>query len=155
ICTSACLRPQYMGNNAGIQLQEAYNQPPFGKRPQSIGPLATVLAESLSRNHSVGLDSDNPQVSRSCGIQITAYVDPRLRMTRYQNQATIDTADDENGKSVAAAQGGQNNWNEGNCSWQIGMFIPLDYDPTVSHTLKTIKGSIKATVAAEVEKIEI
>src|SRR5262245_40199452 len=42
ICTSASLRPQYMGNNSGIQLQESYNQPPFGKRPQSIGPLATV-----------------------------------------------------------------------------------------------------------------
>ncbi len=155
ICSAGGLFPQPMGNNSSISLQEANGRTAFGKRPQSIGPMSTVLVDSLQRNHTIALDADNPQVQRSCGAQISAYVDPRLRMLKLQNQPVVDQADDENGKSILVAPTGQPGEQDAYCRWLAqNLFVPLDYDPQVSHKLATLKGSIKVTVAAEVDKIE-
>lgn len=155
ICTGAKLFPQNMGNNASVTLQESNGRSAFGRRPQSVGALATVVADSLQRNHTIALDSDNPQVQRSCGATLVAYVDPRVGMIKFQNQPNIEKAEDENSQSIAVAPTGQPGWNDAWCKWMVqNTFVPLDYDPQTSHKLATLKGSIRVTVAADVDKIE-
>jgi hypothetical protein len=94
-------------------------------------------------------------VQRNCGVNLIAYVDPRIRMLKFQNQPSIERADDENSNSIAVAQAGQPNSQDAYCKWMIqNIFVPLDYDPQTSHKLAVLKGSIRVTVAAETEKIE-
>jgi hypothetical protein len=155
ICTAAALFPQPMGNNSSISLQQAGGRSVFGKRPQSVGPLSTILVDSVMRNHTIAMDSDNPQVQRSCGVQLIAYVDPRIRMLKFQNQPEIDRADDDNGQAIYAPPKDQPGEQDAYTRWQTqNIFVPLDYDPQTSHKLSVLKGSIKAIVAAEVAKIE-
>jgi hypothetical protein len=155
LCGSAGLRPQQMGQGNTITLQEN-RLGLFGARPKSMGPQATILVSSIQRNHSISFDSANPQVQRSCGISLGAYIDPRLHVMRYQSPPQVDTADDENGKSVLNASDQHPNWSDPNCTWQLpDLFAALDYDPQVSHKLAVLKGSIKVTIAAEIERMEI
>src|SRR6185369_8822320 len=54
ITSAANLVPYHMGQPA-VTLQEANGRTTFGKKPVSSGPLATIVAESIYRNHSIGL----------------------------------------------------------------------------------------------------
>src|SRR4051794_25306655 len=154
-CSAAGFVPQNIGNTPAIAFQESNGRSAFGKRPQSIGPIATVVVDSLERNHTLALDAENPQVQRSCGAHLSAYIDPRVRMMKFQNRPSIERADDDNSQSIAVAQNGQSNSQDAYCKWLVqGVFVPLDYDPQISHKLVALKGSIKITVAADVEKLE-
>ena len=144
-----------MGNNSALSLQESNGRSIFGKRPQSVGPLATVLVDSVMRNHTISLEQENPQVQRSCGVQLITYVDPRIRMLKFQNQPIIERAEDDAGQSIVVAPSGQANEQDAYTRWQIqNVFVPLDYDPQTSHKLTILKGAIRVAVAAEIEKFE-
>jgi hypothetical protein len=153
ICTAAKLCPQQMGQQQPICLQQSGDRTPFGKRPQFVGPRATITADSLQRNHSIGLDSDNPQVSKSCGVQLSAFVDPRVRVIKYRGNASLEKCEDESGQYVAADVHGDN-WQDAYNPWQFAVNVPLDYDAQVSHKLSILKGSVHVMAAAEIEKIE-
>ena len=160
ICTQMNLFPANMGNNDGVTLQwRGMNSGGiFGKRPTFAGENGTVVASSIQRSHTINLDSDNPTASRTCGINIDGYVDPRLRVMRFSRQPSIEQAEDENGNSVLPADADQRNgsMDETNSSWQLGgIFIPLDYDPEKSHKLAVLKGSIRVSAAGAVEKLEV
>lgn len=155
LCTAARLCPQQMGQQQWIPLQQSGDRTPFGKRPQFVGPRATIVADSLARNHSIGLDSDNPQVQKSCGVQMTAFVDPRVRLMKYRPYPAIEKCEDESSQYIAADVHPGDQWQDAYCPWQLqGVNVPLDYDAQVSHKLTILKGSIHAMVAAETEKIE-
>jgi hypothetical protein len=157
ICEQAHLAPENINNTGGITFQQSDGRSPFGKRPTSVGPMGTVVVESIQRNHSISFDQDNPQVQKNCGVQLSVYVDPRVRMMKFQNQVNVDKAEDEKGQSIAVAVvgNGQANFQETYTNWQIpGLNAPLNYDPETSHTLATLQGSVRVMVAAEVAKIE-
>jgi len=154
LCDAAKLAPANINNGLALQYT---GQPIFGKRPQSVQSVATIVADSLERNHTVNIDAENPETSRSCGMHISVYLDPRLRAEKFQPNPAIEQAEDENSHSISkSSDSGSQSMQEVNVPWQLqGLFIPLDYDPQNSHKLATIKGSIDLTVAAEVEKFEL
>jgi hypothetical protein len=151
------LSPTNMGQGDMITLQHhGDNRPPLGRGPQCVTTYATVVAYQLQRNHSLSLDNENPQVSRSCGMNINVYLDPRLHPIRYQQRPTIEQAVDENGADIAAHESGNSSDNDMNLNWMIqGQFIGLDYDPEKSKTLAMLKGAVVVQCAAETEKFEV
>jgi hypothetical protein len=158
ICSQSNLYPQNMGNREGVTLQwrGGASQDLFGKRPTSESENGIVVASSIQRTHTINFDSDNPQVDKRCGVNLEAYIDPRLRMQRYQGLPSIEKAEDDNGNSLIPSDQPSQSMNGVNCSWQInGIFIPLDYDPEKSHKLSDLKGSIHISAAGAVEKLEI
>ena len=156
LCTAAHLQPANTDGHGGLSLQQSDGQSVFRKRPQSVSGLATVVADSVQRNHTLSLDSDNPQAEHNCGLSLTAYVAPRLRLLKYHPQPTVEAATDESGKSIAAQAAGQPGLQDAAIRWQLAnLSVPLDYDAANSHTLAALKGSISVTVAAEVEMFEL
>jgi hypothetical protein len=157
ISEASKLSPFAMGAESVITMQ--FNQSPgglFGKRPTSIGPSATITANSLERQHTVNLDSETVEPTRRCGVNLTAYVDPRLRMIKYHSQPTVETATDENGTILTGAAGNSAQMQATQSKWQLpNLFLPLDYDPAVSKKLAVLKGSVHVSVASEIEKLEI
>ncbi|HTL30780.1 MAG TPA: hypothetical protein VL282_16235 [Tepidisphaeraceae bacterium] len=156
-CKEAHLQPSWNGME-GIPLQNSGNgNGPFGKKPTSVGEHATFVADSLQRSHTINLDSDNPQAAKTCGMNISGFVDPRLRVNRYAASVTIEKAEDENGNSLAQQPQQENNaMNSMNNPWQIGsVFIPLEYDPEKSHKLAVIKGSFRVLAAGTLQKFSV
>jgi hypothetical protein len=156
MCEGAHLQPWNFNNSGAITFQQSDGHEPFGKRPQSAGPMGTIVVDSIQRNHSISFRDDDPQVQRNCGVEIKAFVDPRVRMMKFQNQANVDTAEDENGESIVVAPGNATpNFQDSQTKWEIqGLNIPLNYDPEKSHKLATLKGSVRVMVASDVAKIE-
>ncbi|HEX8521291.1 MAG TPA: hypothetical protein VF669_03480 [Tepidisphaeraceae bacterium] len=160
LCAALHLQPTNMGSNEeAITLQShgSSAKGPFAG-PQSVSPSATVVVTSIQRNHTISFDRENPEPSTACGINIVAYVDPRLRPMKYNSRPSLDKAEDENGKSLIkeSSENSSPNMNDMYVRWQVQhTFIPLDYQPNESHKLANLKGSIALQVAAEVETLEI
>jgi hypothetical protein len=160
ICAQTNLFPQNMGNSDAVTLQWRGSQPQglFGKKPLSASEMGTVFITSAQRSHTISFDADDPKPTRTCGVSIDAYIDPRLRVSNYSTTPNIEKAEDENGQSILPpSEGqGQSGSNQVYNPWQLGsLFIPLDYDPEKSHKLSTLKGSIKMTAAGAVEKVSL
>lgn len=156
ICAESHLQPVITGQGENITLQfTGGNYVPLSKRPSSVNPNSTIVVESIQRSNSVSFQSDPPMENHSCGISLSAYIDPRIHPLS-QHGATVETAVDESGKSIAAPQNQQGVNYGPSVMWKIdNIFVPLDYDPQVSHKLADFKGSIEISVASESDKLEI
>src|SRR5690348_15403952 len=107
VCTQTNLYPVNMGNNDALTLQwrgGGNASGPFGKKPVSASENGTVVATQIQRSHTINFDADDPKPTRTCGIYIEGFVDPRLRIASYSGQPTIEKAEDENGNSILPAQ---------------------------------------------------
>jgi hypothetical protein len=156
ICAESHLQPTIIGQGENITLQFTGGKyVPLSKRPASVNANSTIVIESIQRTNSVSFQSDPPQENHSCGISLSAYIDPRIHPLS-QHGATVDTAVDESGKSIAVQQN-QQGINYGPAvMWKIdNIFVPLDYDPQQSHKLADFKGSIQVNVVSASEKLEI
>jgi hypothetical protein len=150
------LQPVITGQGENITLQfMGGNYLPFSKRPSSVNPNSTIVIESIQRSNSVTFQADPPLENHTCGISLSAYIDPRIHPLS-QHGATVETAVDESGKSLAVQQN-RAGINYGPAvMWKIdNIFVPLDYDPQVSHKLVDFKGSIQVSVASASDKLEI
>jgi hypothetical protein len=157
ICGESHLQPTITGQGENITLQfTGGNYLPLSKRPASVNPNSTIVIESIQRSNSVSFQSDPPQENHSCGISLSAYIDPRIHPLNHHG-ATVETAVDESGKSIAVEQKNQQDITYGPAvMWKLdNIFVPLDYDPQVSHKLADFKGSIQINVVSASDKLEI
>jgi hypothetical protein len=130
----------------------------FGKRPKSVGPLATFLVNSISRENSLNLDADDPEVSKSSTITFTPYIDPRLHVIRWKSEADIEKAEDENGDSILHQDDSNNqpSMNGIQPTWEFQpMTTALDYDAAKSKKLAVFKGSLHVTAALVIELFQV
>jgi hypothetical protein len=157
ICGESNLQPNF-GTDNDITLQFRGDQfAPFSKRPNSVGPNGTIVVETIQRDNTLSYRSDVPKEFHSCQISLYAYIDPRARVVDHRS-ITIDTAVDENGKSIAApAEKNQPSTIYGaSLPWKLdNLWVPLVYDPQASHKLVDFKGSIPADAVSELTKLEI
>lgn len=155
-CDSPYGLPGSSGSLRGIMLQGSNGWGILGKGPRSVGPLATVVGDRIEHKDVMPLSADGviePQSSAS--MQMWVYVDPRIRMMKYQDRVVVERAEDEAGHSIAAAQSGRDIFRDTNTNWHTGpMTIPLDYSPQKSHQLALLKGTIKIIAAPEVDRVE-
>ncbi len=130
----------------------------FGKRPRSVGPLATFLVDSINRQNQLNLDADEPEVARSSTISFTPYIDPRLHVIQWKSEADIEKAEDENGDSILHQDDSNNQplMNGVQPLWEFQpMTTSLDYDAAKSKKLSAFKGSLHVTAAREIEQMQI
>jgi hypothetical protein len=120
-----------------------------------VNANSTIVVESIQRSNSVSFQSDTPLESHSCGIALSAYIDPRIHPLSHHG-ATVETAVDEGGKSIAVQQNQSGVNYSPAVMWKIdSIFVPLDYDPQVSHKLADFKGSIQISAVTASDKLEI
>jgi hypothetical protein len=133
-------------------------QGPFGKRPASVGPLATFVVDSITRNNALNYDADDPQPSHDINLTFSPYVDPRLHVIAMVSEPQIETATDENGDSILqqSASGGEPSTTGVEAAWSFQQFaVPLDYDPQKSKKLALLKGTLHVWAAIDEEMVKL
>lgn len=158
-CSKCRILPQAMNEHGEMQLEwRGDSKHIFGKRPKSVGPLATFVIDSINRDNQLNLDADEPEATHSSAITFTPYIDPRLHVIQWKNQADIEKAEDENGDSILLQEdsNGQSAANAIGPAWEFSQLsTPLDYDIAKSKKLAVFKGSVHVTAARVIEQMQV
>jgi hypothetical protein len=161
ICLASKLDVAERGNYDDITI--AFNEAAsgvFGDWPTFVGPAATIVVTAIHHKASIDLTQKDITPQRDIAVELNAYIDPRLHMIQRQQYngrsiATVETAFDENGKSILAPPPQDSSFGFVTSPWLEDPTIPLDYESGKSKRLATLKGSIRIIVATASETLEI
>lgn len=129
-----------------------------GQHPQGpnfvTGPYM-VVANRVSRSRTIDLGNQiGPQ--NQFVVHLTAFAEPKLRLVRATGAARVESAVDENGRSLALPNLDVNQYGYyqqlGN-AWQVS--VPLSDIPNIGTRIATLKGSIAADLCTRFEHVEI
>ncbi|HSV15162.1 MAG TPA: sigma-70 family RNA polymerase sigma factor, partial [Tepidisphaeraceae bacterium] len=136
-CQQAGARVQEMGNRANTVTIAADDNGSFSRLPAFVGPTHMVVLNSISRSNSVRFDQDR-SIHEDRGGSFDVWIDPRVNVLKASHGVWIESAVDENGKSLVVPHDPA--WDEfymgGFSPWHLSLNFPLNYDWTQSKTLK-------------------
>lgn len=152
ICKQANLQPQRGGGREGaITLMQGQG---FANRPSMVRGAFLVVAESISRSHSVAFD--RPElVNSSFNIAFNILVDPKLRVLKADSRLRILEAVDENGMSLAGEEMRYDNTVSSSSPWFWYLNTPLKWDRKLGNRIATFRAEARFLVQTRAEVVEI
>jgi hypothetical protein len=129
-----------------------------GQHPQGpnfVTGAYMIVANRVSRSRTVDLGNQiGPQ--NQFVVQLTAFAEPKLRLVRAAGAARVETAVDDNGRSLALPNMDMNQYGYyqqiGN-AWQVS--VPLADIPNIGTKIAMLKGTIAADLCTRFEHLEV
>jgi hypothetical protein len=152
-CKSAHVHPQKVDGRATMTLVQGDAAGMLGGRLDDRG-LFAVVATGGRRDRNINIA--NSSIGRSDRIDLTVYVDPRVRLAKFSGNAHVDIAEDNRRLSLLAPAEGENDvggvfWDD--ATWTFNCSAPIIYHPGRGTKLTRFKGSIRVLVATKITNL--
>jgi hypothetical protein len=125
----------------------------FAATPGEVNGCFYITPTRASRSHSI--DYSNPQnASTYFSLQLSIYIDPKLKVVRSSYQLAIDEIVDEKGNSLSGPQAMNGSYSSGP-SFKRDMQVPLTWTPQAGNKIARLKGSAEFVVLTKSDVWEI
>jgi hypothetical protein len=139
----------------------------FWEEPHAIAGPVVVFASDISRSATVELGKTRHRTQRELNLEMTAFVEPGLRVVWVSPELEVKEAVDENGKALTAAKPEASASDEpveedaefadqpGTRVWSWDLLLRLDCPENVGKKLAKLRGVTRIRVATKVSPVEV
>jgi hypothetical protein len=152
LCDRTELSLQRIGLERDLFLMRGANRP-FANYPSAEQGPFLVVAQTLTRNHSVDL-SRGRNFERRCDIRLVLYAEPRIAVVKGASRATILEAEDENGLKLPPINSGAADTLQTARTWMWTLNASIGLPETCGQRIARLKGDIRLQVQTQALAVE-
>jgi hypothetical protein len=131
----------------------------FWEEPHVVAGPLVIFANDVTRTQTAELGKTRHEIERELALNLTAFVEPGLRVLAVSQQVKLKSAVDENGRSLKPAQGADadedtdRNPQAGVYSWNLA--VDLDCPPDMGRRIAKLAGRLHVRVQTASDRIEV
>jgi hypothetical protein len=141
------------------RLQLTLGNGAFWEEPHVVAGPVAIFANDVTRTQTAELGKARHEVERELALNLTAFVEPGLRVLAVSQQVKLKSAVDEKGRSLKPAHAADADEDtirspqDGVYSWELA--VDLDCPPDVGRKIAKLAGQICVRVQTGSDRVEI